>query len=143
MARPKPELGYIFFPEIREEMNQRNEYEWFVFDAKHANANSTWLLSPKGRKAAMVSGVEYTARHAMNMAMLAAEALTAARNGTLSSISDQRLAEYIEVLERSQGKAVALWGDCLAEQRRRQRTVFTVNEDGFECKSTERDCSID
>ena len=143
MARPKPERGYLFFPEIREEKNGNAEYEWYVFSVNQATANSGWLLSPKGRKAAMVSGVAYTARHAMADAMTAVEALTAAKNGTLSSVSDQRLAEYVEVLERCQGKAVALWGDCLAEQRRRQRTVFTVNEDGFECESTERDCSID
>ena len=143
MARPKPERGYLFFPEIREEKNSKAEYEWYVFSVTHATANSSWLLGPKGRKAAMVSGVAFTARHAMVMAMTAVEALTAAKNGTLSEVSDQRLVEYIEVLERCQGKAVALWGDCLAEQRRRSRTLFTVNEDGFECQSTERDCSID
>ena len=143
MARPLPQRGYLFFPEIREEKNAAAEYEWYVFSVVHATANSGWLLGPKGRKAAMVSGVAFTARHAMAEAMTAVEALTAAKAGTLSEVSDARLAEYIEVLERCQGKAVALWGDCLAEERRRSRTVFTVNEDGFECQSTERDCSID
>ena len=158
MARPKPVRGYLFFPEIREEKNASAEYEWYVFSVNQATANSGWLLSPKGRKAAMVSGVAFTARHAMIMAMTAVEALTAAKNGTLSKVSDKRLAEYIIALERSQGKAVALWGDCLAEQRRRQRTVFTAHEDSWAShnsttciyedawssqSSSKRDCSLD
>lgn len=142
MARPKPERGYLFFPEIREEKNSNAEYEWLVFSVNHATANSSWLLSPKGRKAAMVSGMAFTARHAMAQAMLAVEALTTAKNRTLSEVSDKRLAEYIEVLERCQGKAVALWGDCLAEQRRSCRTVFSVNETWSQSFS-ERDCSLD
>lgn len=136
MARPKPERGYFFFPEIREEKNTRCEYEWFVFAVSLAAANSSWLLGPKGRKAAMVSGVAFTARHAMAQAMIAVEGLTRAREGTLSGASETQIAEYIEVLSNCQRKAVSLWGDCLAEQRRRKRPM-TVNE------SIGRDCSID